>query len=376
MNYGIIKSYAEEKFKGIFHGKHIAAMIFFLESALLTKSLIPAKLGKKSKSSEPRHGVKRAHRLLKNKKITEEQMNQFLLTDFRNMIKHKSKLILTIDWTVIRGVYNFLYIALNLGQGQAVPIIFYGYKKGEMKPLQSQPKIEQEALQKIFKIIGTQKKVIIIGDRGFDGTATLQFIANHGYFYVIRATSGSIITFSNGKSRNLDYSLIIKGEKKLFKNIKYTEEAMLKTNLGVIWNKNQDEPWLLLSNMENYDVQGLANIYCLRWEIETMFKSMKNDIQGMQIKYAKLQHIDRWLRYLFLVTVLFKILSRIGIGFRKVDNIEKRYSMSSRIPKGQKHIFTFYNLALLIIEDFIIKITFFCNKFYFKYKNPNWILLA
>ena len=41
-----------------------------------------------------------------------------------------------------------------------------------------------------------------------------------------------------------------------------------------------------------------------------------------------------------------------------------------------KKIFTLYNLALLILDDFMIKIKFQANKYYFKDNDTQWILLA
>ena len=92
---------------------------------------------------------------------------------------------------------------------------------------------------------------------------------------------------------------------------------------------------MLLSNLKHDSAEGIAQLYCMRWEIETMFKSMKNDVLGMQIKFAKLRHIERWLRYLFLVTVLFQFLAMIGISFRKHEGIEKTLQGEGRIIQEQ-----------------------------------------
>ena len=40
-----------------------------------------------------------------------------------------------------------------LKKGRTVPILFDGYEKGNMQPLESQPKIEQRSLDKIFEVI-------------------------------------------------------------------------------------------------------------------------------------------------------------------------------------------------------------------------------
>ena len=44
-----------------------------------------------------------------------------------------------------------------------------------------------------------------------------------------------------------------------------------------------------------------------------MFKSKKNSQVGLSWKYAKLETIERWLRFAFFVTVLFQFLADIGI---------------------------------------------------------------
>lgn len=45
----------------------------------------------------------------------------------------------------------------------------------------------------------------------------------------------------------------------------------------VKWEKGQDEPWILVSNLD-CSVDEVCSLYASRWEIEEMFESLKNQV--------------------------------------------------------------------------------------------------
>jgi hypothetical protein len=379
LNSNVIQSYISKRLKSSgLHHFQVLSIIFFIENAVRGRTLVPTHVGRARNEYQPRSGSKRVHRLIKNERISNDVMDNVLTRSAKKLIeKSKKQIVLVIDWTTIKEHFNFFSISLLEKKGRTIPLYFTGYKQKEMPENESQPRIEQEAIRKIINVVRAldrNKKIIIIADRGFCSPETLNFLVNNRVSYIIRAITGKTVFFTNGRSRMIDHDMVKKGTTKAYYDIIYTETRAVPSNLYCIWNKEQTEPWLLLSNMAGKKVSKIAALYEKRVEIEEMFKSMKNEQVGFELKQTKLRHIDRWHRYLFLTVLLFQCLSEIGTAMQQVDKIEQRYSLSSKTPKKQKRIFSYYYLALLILNDSYFQLRY-NKKLEFKIPGHSWILL-
>jgi transposase len=223
--------------------------------------------------------------------------------------------------------------------------------------------------------LGFKHKITLLADRGFDSPEFLLFLEMLKIKFVIRVSSAKWIYFKNGKKRKTGKNIIKKGFQQKYENIKYTGNKKFRCNLYVKWKDDQKEPWMLLSN-KNVKIEKVCDLYAKRWAIEEMFKSLKNEDVGFDLKKVRLRHFDRWLRLLFVSTIYFQAIGLLGYQLRQVDNIEKPYTMCSKAPKKQDFIFSIFNIAIYVILDRMIKLRYsVLSGFQIKWDKTSWVKL-
>ena len=196
MNDTLISKFFKEATKKIEIRKNLyKTIVFFLESTVRAKSLVPTKVGLETKTAAPRNGVKRINRLLKNKFFTQEFCINFYLCIMKIIIPKNSPLTLAVDWTIIKEKFCFLSVSWVLDSGRSIPIFFDGYEKTKLDS-QSQTSIEHNALKKIAKSLSHIKNITIVADRGFDSPKTLELLQNLKLLFVVRAKIDKYITRS------------------------------------------------------------------------------------------------------------------------------------------------------------------------------------
>ena len=286
-------------------------------------------------------------------------------------------MLLALDWTIIKDKFCFLSISWVLQSGRSIPLYFDGYEKLKLDYHFSQSSIEKKSLKNVLKALSHIKDITILGDRGFDSPAILQLFIDHNVKFVVRAKIDKWLTLEDGSRFKVSHDLVKKGKREKILKVTYTEKNPVLLNFYAIWKVKQDEPWLLLSNIDS-SVKQVASLYASRWEIEEMFKSMKNQDIGFDIKTVKLRAMDRWLRLFFLATIVFQFLGKLGKECREIPKIERRYSLSSKPKKGRDFIFSIYNIAMKIIYDNEMKIRYYRKVFSFKYrsKEMQWVSLC
>lgn len=375
MNKEIILSYFKHSLAEIEVRKNLEkGLLFFLQSSIEAKSLVPTKVGQKTTTAKPRNGVKRVERLLNNKFFTREFMRDAYLHGIKRLIPQGKDATLAVDWTIIRNKYCLLSVSWILDAGRSIPLYFTGYVKEELDDGDSQSAIEMRAIRDVLGSLSHAGNITIVADRGFDSPRLLEYLHLSGVQYVVRSKAKRYITLKNGEKLKLTHELIKKGEKRKYSQVFYTSINPVKLSVYMKWDKAQDEPWILLSNMET-SIEQSASLYASRWEIEEMFKSLKNQDVGFDLKAVKLRHLDRWLRLLFLSTYLFQFLGQLGIAARRISKIEREFSLSSRPPKKQKYIYSIYTLAMLILEYSRIDLEYFMGMFLFKMYDTQWVAL-
>jgi hypothetical protein len=347
-------------------------IIAFLSAAVLIQTLIPTFVGRrvKGRNKAPRDGIKRIHRLLKNKHIKLSQLNMALKKNFLRMIGGRKSIVLIIDWTFIRD-FCFLSVSLGAEGGRSLPICFWGYRKGELE--RSQPEIERKAIEEILFLLRNRKcAVYFLADRGFDAPEMLRFLEKYGIFYVVRASINTICFKENGRRFKISKRVLSKGTQRVLYNIKYSYHYRIAMNFYAIWRTDQREPWLLLSNIKS-NVRTIASLYARRMTIEEMFKSMKDHETGFDIKKIRLVHLDRWLRLLSLSSLLLHLLAKVSKLICEYPRIEQRYSMSFPSKRRKYPIFSIYRLALEVIRDPWFEFKLIGMRLYVRFPGVSWI---
>lgn len=339
-------------------------MSFFVVSACEIESLSPTKVGQRgtaNTSTDPRNGVKRVNLLLKNPLITTEKMHEASVENFKRIIRKSKQVILAIDWTFHKDKFVICTISMSNGHKRGLPIISYSYKKGALKSCQSQNKIEEALLLKVLSAIPASKEVLITADRGFDRASLVSFLRSFGgkVSFVIRVKKDKKI-FYKGKEIKIEDIPLVKGQKKNFESVLYTKTHKIPVRLVAIWDERSEEPWYLITNILDRKIKTIGNYYARRWDIECLFRTMKDNRVGFDLKKVRLQHPERWTRLLFLTTLIFHFLWEISENIEDTESVEKAFSLTRYTKKKtnrQQRIYSVYYLVILLFRCQKIKVS-------------------
>lgn len=331
----------------------------FFMGAYLARSFVLAKVGRYAavtNNAYPRHGIKRLNRFLKNDRISFEKMTAVYVEQFKRFIKNRKQITLAIDWTVFKEKYMLFGIGLVGKRRRTIPVAFNGYKKGAMGELQSQNKIEMELLMKLLVVVPMNTKVTIIADRGFCRPEFARFLMTFrrkNIFFVIRVSSETYI-YKEKKRIRIAKDMIQEGEEKNYGWVDYSKKHRVRVRFVAKWKCGAGEPWLLITNIPHVSTQQIVSLYKKRMHVETMFKSMKNDQVGFHLKHVRLQHIERWVRLLFLVTLFFQFLYTIANAIADEQKLQNYFTLARH--KRRRKSFNIYLLIVMALESGRIEI--------------------
>jgi hypothetical protein len=85
--------------------------------------------------------------------------------------------------------------------------------------------------------------------------------------------------------------LASRGRTRIWKSVKVTMDckARHRVNLATVWDRDQEEPWLLIINLG--DAEKAREIYANRFRIEEMFSDQKS--RGLNLESTRLSDPDR-----------------------------------------------------------------------------------
>jgi hypothetical protein len=148
--------------------------------------------------------------------------------------------------------------------------------------------------------------------------------------------------------------MINEGEEKDYGWVQYSKKHRVPVRFIAKWQRGTSEPWFLITNAPERNTKNIIMLYKKRMHIEAMFKSMKNDQVGFQLKHARLQHIDRWIRLLFLVTLFFHLLYLIANAIKDEQKLNDYFSLARH--KVRRKSFNIYLLVIMALQYNRIKI--------------------
>ena len=126
--------------------------------------------------------------------------------------------------------------------------------------------------------------------------------------------------------------LASRGRRRIWKSVKVTMDgkASHRVNLVTVWDRDQEEPWLLITNLT--DAEKVREIYANRFWIEEMFSDHKS--RGLNLESTRLTDPDRIERLLVAVTLAYLWIMEVGAlvvnsgQWRQVDNRGAKRSVS------------------------------------------------
>jgi hypothetical protein len=231
-----------------------------------------------------------------------------------------------MDRTMINDTINLLYISVAYG-GRALPL---GWVRVPHEG-NSDLKLQQQLLKWFKECLPEGAQATIIADREFHSIHLATWIERSlGLNFVLRIKAGTSVEFEGDWYRAGD--LASRGRTRIWKSVKVTMDgkASHRVNLVTVWERDQEEPWLLITNLT--DPEKVREIYANRFWIEEMFSDHKS--RGLNLESTRLTDPDRLERLLVAVTLAYLWIMEVGAlvvirdQWRQVDNRGAERSVS------------------------------------------------
>jgi hypothetical protein len=231
-----------------------------------------------------------------------------------------------MDRTMINDTINLLFITLAYG-GRALPL---GWVRVPHEG-NSDLKLQQRLLRWFKECLPEGARATIIADREFHSIHLATWIEKSLKLnFVLRIKAGTSVEFLGDWYSAGD--LASRGRTRFWKSIKVTMDgkASHRVNLVTVWDRDQEEPWLLITNLT--DAEKVREIYANRFWIEEMFSDHKS--RGLNFESTKLTDPDRIERLLVAVTLAYLWIMEVGAfvvnggQWRQVDNRGAERSVS------------------------------------------------
>jgi len=265
-------------------------------SAVLWGFLSAAKLGisalgrSVAVETTPRHGIKRVDRLMANELWTPEEVMAVLS---KEAARYFGAMVVSLDWVELRRGFRALVASVCTRRGRALPVAWKVVRPEKFT--RSQNAVEDEFVEALARLLDAGR-VCIVADRGFRRATFLALLNSLGFGYVIRVC-GKVQVSGRRHVGLLENCGLREGAEADLGAVAYREDGLARTRLVWRWNRAQDQPWLLATNLDK-SIQRLCEIYALRMEEEESFRDLKSHRYGFALRYVLVSSVERYERML------------------------------------------------------------------------------
>lgn len=225
-----------------------------------------------------------------------------------------------MDRSMINDTLNLLHITVAYA-GRALPL---GWVRVPHEG-NSDLKLQQQLLEWFVECLpeGARKRTIIIADREFHSIHLATWIEESlGLNFVLRIKAGTKVEYLGDWYDAGD--LATRGRTRIWNSVKVTmdRKASHRVNLVTVWDHDEEEPWLLITNLT--EAEKVREIYAERFWIEEMFSDHKS--RGLNLESTRITDPDRLERLLVAVTLAYLWIMEVGVIVvnsgqrRQVDN--------------------------------------------------------
>ena len=212
---------------------------------------------------------------------------------------------LIVDGTCIGSNRQLLIISLAFRR-RALPLTWtwVPYRRGHSTAAQ-----HLALLEHVYSLLPVEAAVALVGDSEFGAVEVLRVLDNWGWHYVLRQTGKhQVRRTAADKWQRFDTLAQKKGVPLWFPQALLTLKHEYRTNLLVLWQPNESEPWLLVTNLGH--ARDALRLYRRRMWTEAMFADFKSN--GFDLETVRLHNSSRLSRLVLAVALLYVWLIAFG----------------------------------------------------------------
>jgi hypothetical protein len=260
--------------------------------------------------------IKRAWRFTCNERI---EVSDGMAEVIKKLVrKRKKRLLVSLDWTEVKD-FHTLMAAACIG-GRAVPLLWASYPEGKL--LRSQNSLEEGLLRLLRTLIPETTRVVILADRGFGRAEWAAVCQELKFDYLVRIRPDVTVASQRYRGTIRKYP-VHKGIAHVLRNVQYRKDARVTHNVVIRWRpglpKKRDQPWYLMTNLDA-SAESLCQLYACRMSVEELFRDQKNRRNGWAVRNTRIQHADRFDRFLLILALAYILLVGLGLQGRLDHN--------------------------------------------------------
>jgi Transposase DDE domain len=253
--------------------------------------------------------IKRAWRFTCNERIAvADGMAEIIAKLVR---KRKKRLLVSFDWTEFRQFHTLMAAACI--KGRSVPLLWASYPGWRL--LRSQNSLEEDLLRQLRELIPESIRVVILADRGFGRAEWAAVCQELKFDYLVRIRPDVTVASKRYRGILRKYP-VFKGIAHVLHDVKYRKDARVTHHIVIRWRpdlpKKRDEPWYLMTNLEGR-AESLCQLYGCRMQVEELFRDQKNRRNGWALRNTRIQHADRFDRFLLILALAYLLLAGLGL---------------------------------------------------------------
>jgi hypothetical protein len=231
-----------------------------------------------------------------------------------------------MDRTMINDTINLLYISVAYG-GRALPLGWVVVPHEGNSDL----RLQQQLLRWFKSCLPEGARATIIADREFHSIRLATWIEKRlGFHFVLRIKAGTKVEYRGHWYAAGELARL--GRTRSWEAVKVTMDlkASHRVNLVTVWERGQEEPWLLISDLSQ--AEKVRQIYATRFWIEEMFSDHKS--RGLNLESTRMTDPKRLERLLVAVSLAYLWIMEVGAWvvlkekWRQVDNRGAERSIS------------------------------------------------
>ena len=223
-----------------------------------------------------KHQLKRVGRALSTPLLTAKVLFPPLMHWAVMQAVTHGRVLVLIDYTTIADRFSILWAAVNW-KGRALPIYCFALVPSKIDT--SQNRIEEAFIKRLWSLLPSDHRYILVADRGFGRASLIQWLQTQRISYILRLKSDVYVTHRGRKRLLRDYHPHF-GEGHLYRRVAYRQDEVVTINLVLTWlmlsHNKPDGPWFLATDLRSFDQATTG--YFARMQIEEFFRDDKHHL--------------------------------------------------------------------------------------------------
>jgi hypothetical protein len=256
-----------------------------------------------------KHRVKRVGRFVTNEGINPWEVSGYLLD---LMLRRDRENLVLVDWTD-RGDYMMLKASLAF-QRRALPLAWLHVRKWEYE--KSQNYVEEKFILELASRIPSDRRWVLVADRGFGRAALIRTLDEEGIRFVIRDADDVWVKHGKIEACLCDWPRK-RNRSVLYRDAVYHKTQRLTVNLVICHVEPAAAPWFLITNLDEPAVR-VQKIYAKRMGIEEGIRDCKSGLDLNRLWLSEPARMDRMM-IIVAVAMLFIALTAVASKARGED---------------------------------------------------------